>query len=450
MTESGYLFLGLTAVVAGLAGILAYAVAKLFSAARDATRRRRAEGAETAFVAAAVEDAVQQLRLQERAMKARAEASERLAGEIIASMTSGLLVVSQEGLVRTLNPAGRRLLEIPEPLRDGNFRDLLAAAGPLVAVVEECLAERQPIVRRAVPLRNREGGTFHLGVSVSPIRDETGAAGGAICLFTDLTQVVELEEQLRLKDSLARLGELTAGIAHEFRNGLATIHGYARLLDLDRLHPEFRPYVQGIRDETEALGQVVTQFLNFARPAELTLAPVDMRAIAERAGEEIRAEARSHGGSVDVWGEFALVEGDEVLLRQAFSNLCRNALEACQEAAVPPRIAIEGAVDRGARLLRVSISDNGPGIAADAARPGREERPKDPGRGIGLGLAIVQKIVVTHNGKVTAGPGEAGGARLAVTLPVLGALTDQIRQSRSQNGTAGSDQGSHPPARRHT
>jgi signal transduction histidine kinase len=228
--------------------------------------------------------------------------------------------------------------------------------------------------------------------------------------------VVELEEQLRLKDSLARLGELTAGIAHEFRNGLATIHGYARLLDLDRLHPEFRPYVQGIRDETEALGQVVTQFLNFARPAELTLAPVDMRAIAERAGEEIRAEARSHGGSVDVWGEFALVEGDEVLLRQAFSNLCRNALEACQEAAVPPRIAIEGAVDRGARL----------------------------------GLAIVQKIVVTHNGKVTAGPGEAGGARLAVTLPVLGALTDQIRQSRSQNGTAGSDQGSHPPARRHT
>ena len=63
---------------------------------------------------------------------------------------------------------------------------------------------------------------------------------GAICLFTDLSQVVDLEEQLRLKDSLARLGELTAGIAHEFRNGLATIHGYARLLDLERLPPEFR------------------------------------------------------------------------------------------------------------------------------------------------------------------------------------------------------------------
>ena len=59
---------------------------------------------------------------------------------------------------------------------------------------------------------------------------------------------MELEEQLRLKDSLARLGELTAGIAHEFRNGLATIHGYARLIALDQLPPEYRPYVQGIRE----------------------------------------------------------------------------------------------------------------------------------------------------------------------------------------------------------
>ena len=88
---------------------------------------------------------------------------------------------------------------------------------------------------------------------------------------------MELEEQLRLKDSLARLGEMTAGIAHEFRNGLATIHGYGRLLDLERLPLDYRPYVQGIRDETEALGQVVTNFLSFARPTELALAPVEMR-----------------------------------------------------------------------------------------------------------------------------------------------------------------------------
>ena len=93
MTQAGYVFLGLTAIVAALAGILAFAVVKFFAAARAATARARSGGTETAFMAAAMQEALQQMRAQERAMKARAEASERLSGEIIASLTSGLLVV---------------------------------------------------------------------------------------------------------------------------------------------------------------------------------------------------------------------------------------------------------------------------------------------------------------------------------------------------------------------
>ena len=165
---------------------------------------------------------------------------------------------------------------MPAAQWDGPFREVLAGAEALAGVVDECLRSGKAIVRRTVPMPGA-GRASHLGVTVSPIREEGGSAHGAICLFTDLTEVMELEEQLRLKDSLARLGELTAGIAHEFRNGLATIHGYGRLLDLDQLPPEFRPYVEGIRGETEALGQVVTNFLNFAKPTELVLTPVDMR-----------------------------------------------------------------------------------------------------------------------------------------------------------------------------
>src|SRR5687767_3474652 len=176
---------------------------------------------------------------------------------------------------------------------------------------------------------------------------------------------MDLEDQLRLKDSLARLGELTAGIAHEFRNGLATIHGYSRLLDLERLPPDFRPYVEGIRGETDALRQVVTNFLNFAKPAELALAPVALRGLAERAGEEIRAEARARGGSVSVDGEFGTVMGDEVLLRQALSNLCRNALEASLESDQPPTIRIEGAIDAIQRIQQITITDSGPGVDAN-------------------------------------------------------------------------------------
>jgi PAS domain S-box-containing protein len=415
VTRAGYLLLGLTAIVAALAGILAFAVSKFIVAARAAAKGAREGGGETAFMAAAMEDALRTMRSQERAMKARAEASERLSSEIIASMTSGLLVVAQDGIVRTLNPAGRRFLGLRDAEQTGNYREVLAAAGPLVDAIAECLTTAQPIVRRAVKIDRTGEGATHLGITVSPVRDAEGNAHGAMCLFSDLSTVFDLEEQLRLKDSLARVGELTAGIAHEFRNGLATIHGYSRLLDLERVPSDFRPYVQGIRDETEALGQVVTNFLNFAKPAELTLTPVDIAAIAERAAEEIRGDARARGGDVTVRGTFGVVEGDEVLLRQAFSNLCRNALEACE--GVRPHIVVEGSRESNGSL-RVNVSDNGPGVDPKVAD--RIFRPffSTKARGTGLGLALVQKIIVTHNGRIHAAHSASGGACLTVTLPL--------------------------------
>ena len=416
MSENAYLFLGLTAVVAGLVAVLVFSVLRIFTAARATTRRDRAAGAETTFMTAAMEDAVRKLRDGERAMKARAEASERLSSEIVASLTSGLLVVDQDGVVRTLNPAGQAMLGLTPAGWGGHYREVLKNSAPLADVLEECLATARPIVRRAVPMTG--GVASHLGLTVSPIREEGAQSShGVICLFTDLTEVMELEEQLRLKDSLARLGEMTAGIAHEFRNGLATIHGYSRLLELERLPLDYRTYVQGIRDETEALGQVVTNFLSFARPTELTVAPVEMSTLADRAAEEVRGDARARGGDVVVRGEFGRVDGDEVLLRQALSNLCRNAFEACDNAQVAPRIAIEGQRDEVHGLLRISVSDNGPGIPEAVAS--RVFRPffTTKAHGTGLGLALVQKIIVTHNGRVSVANEDRGGARFVVTLP---------------------------------
>jgi PAS domain S-box-containing protein len=421
MTRSGYLFLGLTAVVAALAGVLAFAVLRIFSAARASTRKDAAGSGDTAFMAA-MEDAVRKLREAERAMKARAEASERLSSEIVASMTSGLLVVDGSGIVRTLNPAGRTMLGLSDDGWQGPYQDVLAGdATPMADVLEECLTTGRPVVRRAVAMSI--GAVSHLGLTVSPIREEgAGASHGVICLFTDLTEVMELEDQLRLKDSLARLGEMTAGIAHEFRNGLATIHGYSRLLELDRLEPGYRQYVQAIRDETEALGQVVTNFLSFARPTELTLAPVEMATLVERAAEEVRSDARARGGEVLVQGSFGRVDGDEVLLRQALSNLCRNAVEACDNARVVPRIVIEGQPDAAHRVLRINVSDNGPGVP-EAVAP-RIFRPffTTKAQGTGLGLALVQKIIVTHNGRVNVVNDHGGGARFVVSLPLASSM----------------------------
>ena len=425
MPRSTLLFVMLGAIVFGLASVLAIAVLRFAAAVRRLSRSERA-GSETMLMADAVQDAVHRLRTEERAMKARAEESERLSSEIIGSMTSGVLVVDDERCVRTLNPAGLHLLrgadphgaDLVPPEPGAPLHDVLASAPALAGVIEESLASGKPIVRRALRLDGSASPASHLGVTVSPIRSSGGDLQGAICLFSDLSEVAELEEQLRLKDSLARLGELTAGIAHEFRNGLATIHGYARLLDLERLPEEYRPYVAGIRAETEALRQVVTQFLNFAKPAELALAQVDIGAIAERAAEEIRGEAQARGGRVEVRGEFGVVDGDEVLLRQAFSNLCRNALEACTGAGVVPEVTIEGARDPAQSVLRIAVIDNGPGIDDRVAAQMFQPFFTTKANGIGLGLALVQKIIVTHNGRVTAAREPERGARVAITLPM--------------------------------
>jgi signal transduction histidine kinase len=163
---------------------------------------------------------------------------------------------------------------------------------------------------------------------------------------------------------------------------------------------------------------VVTNFLNFAKPAELTLSAVALQGIADRAADEVRSDAVARGGDVQVAGEFGTVQGDEVLLRQAFSNLVRNALEACRDANIAPRIQIDGSVDRAQGMQQATVSDNGPGV--DASVTARMFRPffTTKARGTGLGLALVQKIVVTHNGRVTVANGEAGGARVTVTLPL--------------------------------
>ena len=414
MNPNAYALIGLTAMVAALIGILVFAMLKFASAARESRLHLRENKSESAFVTAALHEALTKVKAQEREMSARAEASERLSGEIVESLSSGLLVVASDGQLRILNPAGRRLLHRADGAIAQPYREVLPES--LSQLVEECLQKGEAIVRKTVQISSADQSPAYLGVSVSPLSNGHGEPHGAICLFTDLTPVVEMEEQLRLKESLAQVGELTAGIAHEFRNGLATIHGYARLLDLNALPALYHPHLRGIRQETEALGEVVTNFLNFAKPAQLMLSPVDLQSIAERAADEFRPETQTRGGNVVVRGEFPVIEGDDVLLRQAFSNVLRNAVEACADASTVPNIIVDGRVEGS--TVRVTVDDNGPGIPA--ADRERVFRPfvTTKGRGTGLGLALVQKIIVTHNGRIQLASAPAGGASVQIVLPL--------------------------------
>ncbi len=406
MNATGYAFLGLTALVAVLVAVLAFAVLRFFAAARDA-RRQGAGRHESVLLATTLEEAIARLKTQERAMAARADASDHLRTEIVAGLTSGLIVVDGDGVAQVVNPAARRIVGLRA---DAPAHTVFDEAPALRPVIEQTLRSGEPMVRVTVTV-DRAGEPMHLGVTVSPLAADRGS-GGAICLFSDLTAVVAMEEQLRLKEALARLGELTAGLAHEFRNGLATIHGYARLIDPATLPNDERRYIEGIRAETDSLGAVVTNFLNFAKPQPLALAPVDVSAIIARAADDAAP------GRITMQGEFGVVAGDDILLRQAFSNLFRNSVEACGGAGVTPAITVTGALDPAQRMVTIAISDNGPGLAGDAIprlfQPFFSRRPG----GTGLGLAIVQKIIVSHNGRVSAANQPGGGAVFHIGLPL--------------------------------
>jgi PAS domain S-box-containing protein len=408
MNPTGLALLGLTAIVGMLVAVVTFAVLRFAAAARDAGRHSSEGRADSVLLASALEDAIGKLKAQERATAARAEASERLASQIVASLTSGLIVTDGDAKVQIVNPAARRILGLPDADADGAPDAILREVPALRDVILESLGSREPILRRTVTV-GRSGEQRHLGVTVSLLG---ASASGAICLFTDLTSVVALEEQLRLKEALARLGELTAGLAHEFRNGLSTIHGYGRLLDPETLPAPQRTYVEGIREETQALGEIVTNFLRFARPEPLTLAPHDLRELVESAAED------APSARITIAGELGQVDADEVLLRQALSNLFRNSVEAATSVGRSPEIRVDGRVDPAERQVLLTISDNGPGFVPEALprlfQPFFTTRPG----GTGLGLAIAQKVVVSHNGRVAAANSPTGGAVMTIALPL--------------------------------
>ena len=146
MNPSVIAVIGLTAIVAVLVGVLVFAVLRFAAAASDSKRHLSERTTESAFVTAALHQALTKLQAQEREMSARAEASERLSGEIVESLSSGLLVVGSDGRLRILNSAGRRLLNLHDAGVGRTYRELVPLA--LALVMEECLSAGEPTVRR--------------------------------------------------------------------------------------------------------------------------------------------------------------------------------------------------------------------------------------------------------------------------------------------------------------
>jgi len=394
-------------------------------------------GNPSAFMAASMQGVIQQLREQEKELerlhrieKERAEQTERLSEEVTRNMPAGLLVVNAMGIISSSNPAAEQVLGI-RGLGFRRYSEALGASSGMTRLIAECLANGTIFRREEVEHMPPAGDTRHLGVTISPIRRGEGKISGAICLLTDLTELAALQQRIQLKENLAALGELSAGIAHEFKNALTTISGYAQMIRSESSEAEALDYAQRILEQTRNITHVVTEFLKYARPLEIPDERVALQTIVER----VVAEVEEALPEVKIrWeGTFGDAGGDEGLLRQALLNLTRNAAEACALAVGGGRVTVCGEIVHGEEtgVQRISVADNGPGIPANVApklfRPFFTTKAK----GTGLGLAVVQKIIVQHGGHVEVRNHPEGGAEFIVSLPLPRGVPEAVESKQT-------------------
>lgn len=431
---------GLGIGVLAVVWLVVYLLRKFFQSSKEeqkesvTTSAPRTENV-SAFLTASMQGVIQQLREQEKELerlhkieKERAEQTERLSEEVTRNMPAGLVVVNSTGIISSSNPAAEQVLGI-RGLGFRRYSEALGEDSELTRLVTECLETGRIFRREELEHVPPAGDTRHLGVTISPIRRGEGKISGAICLLTDLTELAALQQRMQLKENLAALGELSAGIAHEFKNALATISGYAQMIP-DSSPKESADYAKKIVAQTRNITHMVAEFLKYARPIEIPEERVDLEEVTNRAvAEVIQAMPQV---AIECRGSFGDVAGDEGFLRQALLNLARNAAEACLEAEGGGRVTLRGEVVEGeeAGWQRVVITDNGPGIAPEAMPKLFRPFFTTKSNGTGLGLAVVQKIIVQHGGHVEVRNCPEGGAEFIVTLPMPRRVTEAVESKK--------------------
>ena len=385
---------------------------------------------------ASMQGVIQKLRAQEKELerlhkieKERAEQTERLSEEVTRNMPAGLLVVKATGIISSANPAAEQALGI-RGLGFRRYSEALGSDSELTKLLATCLSSGRIFRREQVKHSIPAGEIRHLGVTISPIRRGEGKINGAICLLTDLTEMAALQRQIQLKENLAGLGELSAGMAHEFKNALATISGYAQMIRGEAPNGEAADYAQKILQQTRNITHVVTEFLKYARPLEISSESVLLLPVVESVMAEIvHAMPQIR---IRFEGTFGSVPGDEGLLRQVLLNLTQNAAQACEQASNGGRVLLRGQFLKGddAESQRISIFDNGPGIPVETLEKLFRPFYTTKANGSGLGLAVVQKIVLQHGGRVEVRNRQDGGAEFIVTLPACRQAPESVELSQ--------------------
>ena len=349
---------------------------------------------------------------------------------VVEGMRCAILTVDDEGRVLTANRMAREILEIDEAVLSGLPVNTVLARHPRLAEVLLASLEMSNLPNRAeMEIRSREDDGRTIGFTISPIRSDDSSAGVAL-FFKDLTQVERMEEQDRLRDRLAALGQMAASMAHELRNPLASIEVTATLLKrrLIKRHEDV-DLVEKITAEVDRLNRTVTKGLEFARPVAPERSPHRMSILLEAAYEE--AHIRFAENRVELVCDFhpdaPEVMVDPQLMRQVFVNVIENAIEAMgAEGRLLLRTEPVAHRERSPGSVEVVILDSGPGIPDEVRHKIFYPFVTTKKQGSGIGLAMARKIVECHHGLIDVADGPEGGTLFRLRIPCSPATEESI------------------------
>jgi len=335
--------------------------------------------------------------------------------QILESISNGLIAVDRAGNVVEVNRAAEHLLGIKRDAALG--RDFHASMpAELALALAETLAGNEPLRGEKLAVSDPAGSRM-LEISTAPIPNPDGSLQGALVLFLDITEMDKLTTAFEAQRRFAAIGEMAAEVAHQIRNPLAAIQGFADLMKAELAGSgKGTEFLEDLLKEVRTTEGIVGSFLLFARPARLVLAPCR---IDETMGGVCRAfepEFERAGVKLSwaVEGTVPEIRADAKSIEQAAANLLRNALEACTRGgSVKVTVSPADTPDQ----VAVSIEDDGAGLT-----PGIRTKLFAPfvttkAQGTGLGLSLAKKFVEAHGGTISLTP-LTRGTRARIRLPI--------------------------------
>lgn len=385
------------------------------------------EGAD--FVVNVFTNTIEELRKKEKLLEELYKGSERKAEKlsyfnqyILKSISNGVIICDVEGKIVSFNPAAQKILGYrTAEVRGRKYTETFRKNDLVFKLLDGILKDEKIDSGMEEEFARKDGQKVWLGISSSFIKDDRGTKLGAVLFFTDMTDLKKLQKEMALREKMASLGQMSAGLAHELRNSMSTIWGFGKLLkkSLESNHPMLEA-VEMIVNESHATEEMLQRFLTFAKPMELAPREVMLKDIIQESLGAIKETLKGIKVKLEVKEEIPRISGDPLLLKQCFQNLFQNSIDAMPHGG---ELWINIEKSTGSKeqkdFLTVEISDTGEGISQDELEKVFLPFHSSKEKGAGLGLSLVRKIVDLHQGRIEVQSKPQKGATFKIYLPLV-------------------------------